>query len=81
MKHFTEKGYYVYNETMGTGPIDIVLVHPETGETRFVDVKTMSFRSKTAKRPFTMINRVTTDLQKRLGVEIVYYNLETGDIK
>ena len=43
MRHYTQKGWYVYNETMGTGPIDIVIVNPNTGEVRFIDVKTMFF--------------------------------------
>ena len=41
----------------------------------------MSFRSSTAKRPNTMINRSTSDVQKKLGVKLVYYNTETGDVK
>jgi len=81
MRHYTQRGWYVYNETMGTGPIDIVIVNPNTGEVRFIDVKTMSFRSSTAKRPNTMINRSTSDVQKKLGVKLVYYNTETGDVK
>ena len=54
----------------------------KTLEKRFVEVKSMSFRSPTANwRPNTMINRQLTPLQKQLGVELIYYNIETGDIK
>ena len=82
MKHFVDEGYFVYNETNNTGPIDFVAVNPKTLEKRFVEVKSMSFRYPTANwRPNTMINRQLTPLQKQLGVELIYYNIETGDIK
>ena len=42
----------------------------------------MSFRSKNANwKPGTMINRQLTPVQKQLGVELVYYNIATGEIK
>ena len=42
----------------------------------------MSFRSKQCNwRPGTMINRQLTPVQKKLGVELVYYNINTGDLK
>ena len=35
--HFRKEGYLVF--TRMSGPIDLVLVHQDTGETRYVDVK------------------------------------------
>ena len=81
MRYYVDKGYFVYNETNNTGPVDLVAIHPETLEKKLVEVKSMSFRSKNTKwRPGSMINRSLTPLQKSLGVELVYYNIETGDI-
>lgn len=82
MKHFTDDGYFVYNETNNSGPVDFVAIKIDTGEVRLIEVKSMSFRSQDANwRPGTMINRNLTPIQKKLGVELVYCNLETGDIK
>lgn len=81
IKYFMERGYYVYDETMPTGPIDFVAVDPKNGNVRFVDVKTMSFRSSTSKQPNTMINRCPTSIQKKLGVEIIYFNHRNGSVK
>ena len=41
----------------------------------------MSFRSSTAKKPNTFINRILKPIQKDLNVSLVYYNLSTGEIK
>ena len=81
MKNFVQDGYYVYNEMSNVGPVDLVAIHPRTKEVRLVEVKTMSFRSETSKNPGTMINRVLSPIQKELGVELVYHNVETGKIK
>jgi len=63
------------------GPVDLVDIHPVTKVVRLVEVKTMSFRSETSKNPGTMINRVLSPVQKELGVELVYHNVETGKIR
>ena len=80
MKKFATDGYHIYNEMSNTGPVDFVAIHPKTKHVRLIDVKTMSFRSSTAKQPNTFISRVLSPAQKNLGVKIVYYNIETGDI-
>ena len=82
MRYYADIGYHVYNETNNTGPVDFVAINPETEDVKLVEVKTMSFRSETAKwKPGTMINRQLSPIQKKLGVELVYYNIDTGQIK
>lgn len=82
MRHFVDQGYYVYNETNHTGPVDIIAIHPDTLEIRLIEVKTMCFRSATASwYPGSMIYRKLKPLQKELNVSIVYHNIETGEIK
>ena len=82
MRHYADSGYHVYNETNNTGPVDFVAINPETNDVKLVEVKTMSFRSKSAKwKPCTMIHRQLSSTQKKLGVELVYYNIDTGQIK
>jgi len=82
MRHFVDQGYYVYNETNNTGPVDVIAINPETLEVRLIEVKTMCFRSSTANwKPGSMIYRKLKPLQKELKVSIVYHNVETGEIK
>ena len=82
MRYYADSGYHVYNETNNTGPVDFVAINPETKDVKLVEVKTMSFRSKTSNwKPGTMINRQLSPVQKKLGVELVYYNIDTGQIK
>ena len=82
MKYYADRGYFIYNETNNTGPVDFVSINPDTNDKKFVEVKTMSFRSKNANwKPGTMINRQLSPVQKQLGVELVYYNIDTGHLK
>ena len=64
---FLKEGYMVFKNVSGTGPIDMVLIHQETGEIRKIDVKTTSYRQSW--RPGTRIHRQRTKEQIRLGVE------------
>ena len=80
MRQFTEDGYYVYNETNNTGPVDFVAINSDSGKVRLIEVKTMSFRRKGPQKN-VMINRSLSPVQKSLGVEMVYFNLDTGECK
>jgi|TARA_R110000822_G_scaffold35054_2_gene99005 hypothetical protein len=82
MRYYADNGYHVYNETNNTGPVDFIAINPDTKDVKLVEVKTMSFRSKDCNwRPGTMINRQLSSIQKQLGVELVYYNINTGQVK
>lgn len=67
---FLKEGYWVFKNISVKGPIDMVLIHEKTGEIRKIDVKTTSYRLSW--RPGTRISRQLSDLQKKLGVELVY---------
>ena len=72
--YFRKLGYLVFNKM--SGPIDLVLVHQETGETRYVDVKYKNTRQGT-KTLGRRINRtVTSPLKKYITIEIVYVDDE-----
>ena len=68
---FLKEGYMVFKNMSSTGPIDLVLVNFKTGEVRFVDVKTISYR-----KVGTKINRTTTTEQNKLKVELIYIDKE-----
>ena len=67
---FLKEGYMVFKNVSGTGPIDLVLVHQETGEVRKIDVKTTSYRQSW--KPGTRIHRQRSKEQVRLGVEFQF---------
>tara|TARA_R100001510_G_scaffold47772_1_gene45220 strand:+ start:417 stop:698 length:282 start_codon:yes stop_codon:yes gene_type:complete len=71
---FLNEGYMVFKNVSGTGPIDLVLVHQETGEVRKIDVKTITYRKSWA--PNTKIARQRTKEQVRLGVEFEFMDRE-----
>ena len=67
---FLKEGYMVFKNVSGTGPIDLVLVHQETGEMRKIDVKTTSYRQTW--KPGTKIHRQRTPEQVKLKVEHIF---------
>ena len=72
--YFRKLGYLIFQRM--SGPIDLVLVHQETGETRYVDVKYKNTRQGT-KTLGRRINRtVTSPLKKYITIEIVYVDDE-----
>tara|TARA_Y100001951_G_scaffold94326_1_gene90676 strand:- start:248 stop:526 length:279 start_codon:yes stop_codon:yes gene_type:complete len=69
---FLQEGYMVFKNVSGTGPIDMVIVHQETGEVRKIDVKTTSYRQSW--KPGTRICRQRTKEQIKLGVELEFFD-------
>ena len=67
---FLKEGYMVFKNVSGAGPIDLVIVHQETGEVRKIDVKTIAYRKSWA--PNTKIARQRTPAQVKLGVEFEF---------
>mgnify|MGYP003142329112 CR=1 FL=1 len=59
---------------MAQGPVDIVAISPN-GKTHLFDVKTHAFRASG-----TSIARKLTDIQRKLGVRLLYVDLETGAV-
>ena len=64
------EGYDVFWPIADQGIVDIVAVHPVTGNIRLIDVKTMG-RRKDGSR----IHRVPSKPQRKIGVEIVEIDL------
>ena len=65
---------YVYQPVMAQGPVDLVAISPN-GKTHLFDVKTHAFRASG-----TSIARKLTDIQRKLGVRLLYVDLETGAV-
>ena len=72
--HFRKEGYLIFQKM--SGPIDFVLVHQDTGETRYVDVKYKNTRQGIK----TQGQRINRSVNSRLGkilkqfidIEIIY---------
>lgn len=60
------EGYDVFWPVSDQGIVDLVAVHPVTGNIRLIDVKTMSRR-----RDGTRIHRTPSKPQKTIGVEVI----------
>ena len=63
---------YVYTPFIEQGPIDLIALTPK-GELLLFDVKTVGRRKNGS-----IISRLLTDTQKKLGVRLLYVDLETG---
>ena len=72
---FIKKGYYVFNNISQHGPVDMVVLDKD-GYTLLVDVKAISLRSKNGWK----VNRVPSEEQEKLGVHLVYVNLDTREV-
>ena len=72
--HFRKEGYLVFMKM--SGPIDLVLVHQDTGETRYVDVKYKNTRQGTNTKGRrinrSVISRLGKHLKKFIKIEIIY---------
>ena len=68
--HFRKEGYLVF--TKMSGPIDLVLVHQETGETRYVDVKYKNTRQGTKTKGRRINRTISSPLKNFIKIEIIY---------
>jgi len=72
---FIKKGFYVFNNISQHGPADMCVLDHD-GYIMLVDVKAISLRSKNGWK----VNRAPSKEQNRLGIEIVYVNLDTREV-
>ena len=76
--YFRRKGYLIFIKM--SGPIDLILVHGETGETRYIDVKYKNTRQGTKTKGSRINRTVTSVLKNFLKIEIIYVD-EKGEIE
>ena len=67
------QGCYTYTPTMEQGPIDIIALSPKSEWFSF-DVKKASRRTEG-----TIISRLLSSKQKKLGVRLLYVDPDTGE--
>ena len=67
-----DRGYYVFSNVFGYGPIDVVAIN-DLGDIELFDVKVAGFRNnKDTKGSKQLINRILTEEQKDMGVKLLY---------
>ncbi len=69
-EYFLRLGYWVFPAVQGSSPIDLVLVNKEG--VRLIQVKKEAQRVNPGRKVASRIHRARSDLQKALGVEMVY---------
>lgn len=69
-QELVQEGYDVFWPVSDQGMVDLVAVHPVTGNIRLIDVKTMARR-----KDGTRIYRTPSRPQKKIGVEIIEVDL------
>ena len=72
---FLNKGYYVFRNMSQHGPADLTVLDDD-GNIILIDVKAVSLREKNGWK----VNRVPSEEQDRLGVHLVYVNLDTREV-
>jgi hypothetical protein len=77
-EHFMRLGYWVFNPAQGHSPIDLIIVN-EDGPT-LIQVKKDAGRINPGRNRSARIHRVRTQLQKDLGVQFVYVNVDTREV-
>jgi hypothetical protein len=74
-----EQGYHAFINAAPNGPVDLVAVHPQTGETILIEVKSRRpYTRANGEKVFHNSNGLTTK-QKELGIRCVNFNSETGE--
>ena len=72
---FIKKGFYVFNNISQHGPVDLMIMDND-GHVMLIDVKALSLRTKNGWK----VNRVPTEEQSKLGVQLVFVDLDTGNV-
>ena len=72
---FLNKGFFVFRNMSSQGPADLTILDTE-GMVMLVDVKAISLREKNGWK----VNRTCTEEQDRLGIQLLYVNLDTREV-
>tara|TARA_R100001369_G_scaffold55151_1_gene81986 strand:+ start:54 stop:476 length:423 start_codon:yes stop_codon:yes gene_type:complete len=76
--YFRKNNYLVY--TRMSGPIDLVLVDQNTGETRYIDVKYKNTRQGSNTKGRRINRSIKTPLKDFIKIEIIYVD-DNGDLE
>jgi len=77
-EYFLRLGYWVFPAVQGSSPIDLVIVDADGA--RLIQVKKDASRVNPGRKIASRIHRRRSDLQKALGVEMVYVDPESRSV-
>lgn len=72
---FIKKGFFVFKNISAHGPVDMAVMDKD-GHMILIDVKALSLRTKNGWK----VNRIPTKEQSKLGVELLFVNLDTNEV-
>jgi hypothetical protein len=80
-EYLLSKKFYIYTNVLSQrSPIDVIAIHPKTGEIFFFDSKSDSERTNPGRKKPTRIYRKRSDFQKKVGLTMAYVDIETKNI-
>jgi hypothetical protein len=77
-EYFLRLGYWVFPAVQGSSPVDLVIVNADG--VRLIQVKKDASRVNPGRKIASRIHRGRSDVQKALGVEMVYVNPDSRDV-
>ena len=77
-EHFVREGYWVFMASQGASPIDLIAVN-ENGP-RLLQGKKDTTRINPGRKTPARIHRLRSAIQKHLGVEMVYVDVDTREV-
>jgi hypothetical protein len=77
-EYFLRLGYWVFPAVQGSSPVDLVIVNADG--VRLIQVKKNASRVNPGRKIASRIHSGRSDLQKALGVEMVYVDLESRSV-
>jgi outer membrane protein W len=80
-EYFLRYRFYVFRPLAGFGPIDIVVISSQTGNTYLLDAKATSKRKLKGRVGLQPIYRNLSKEQKLLGVRIAYVDIKTREVE
>jgi len=75
-EYFLRRNYYVFAPMAAHGPVDLVVIHRETGEVILLDAKKDRQRELKGRSKPCRIHRIRKPIQKKMGVRLAYVNLD-----
>ena len=77
-EHFMRQGYWVFPAAQGSSPIDMIIVN--AAGARLLQVKKNAGRVNPGRKGKARIHRPRSNVQKALGVEFVYVDIDSREV-
>jgi len=79
-EYFLRRNYYVFAPMAAHGPVDLVVIHRETGEVVLLDAKKEHVRELKDRPNPHRIHRLRKPIQKKMGVRLAYVDIDNRTV-